>query len=195
MPRADDPRPARTRAAIATAVESLSLRGAEVTVPALADAAGISRSTFYAQYRDLDALAVAILSEAFAAIEAEDLEMRQSDRARSAAAVATRRLVTEFSRRRALYAGVLGSRASATAMRAVQSAFAEQALGTIRLLAPAHIDHRMAADHLAGGTLAVIAAWLLADDPPDPEYLQQQLLALLPAWLIADDSPDERNPS
>jgi AcrR family transcriptional regulator len=188
MSRAEDPRPARTRAAIIAAVETLSERGDEVTVPAIVGEAGVSRSTFYTQYRDLDALAVAILTEAFTEIEALDLELRRADTTPiETARATTAKLVAEFARKRSLYAGVLGSRTTTEAHRAVQDAFAEQALGTMRATVPEHVDPRIAAEYVAGGSLAVITAWLLSDQPAPTEHVQAQLIALLPAWLINDE--------
>jgi AcrR family transcriptional regulator len=188
MSRAEDPRPARTRAAIVAAVEALSARGEEVTVPAIVAEAGISRSTFYTQYRDLDALAVAILTTAFTEIEALDLELRRGDTtAIETARATTAQLVAEFARKRALYAGVLGSRTTTEAHRAVQAAFAEQALDTMRATVPDDVDPRLAADYVAGGSLAVITAWLLSEQPGPTEHVQRQLIALLPPWLLTDE--------
>ncbi|GAB3302646.1 TetR/AcrR family transcriptional regulator [Pseudoclavibacter terrae] len=186
-PRSPDPRPARTQAAIVAAVEELSARGDEVTVPAIVAEAGVSRSTFYAQFRDLDALAVRILTEVFTQIEELDLSLRASATPIETARATTSQLVAEFAKRRTLYAGVLGSRTTTEAARAVRAAFAEQALGTMQLTVPAGLDPKVAAEYVAGGSLAVITAWLLSDTPEPTERVQQQLLALLPAWLINDD--------
>lgn len=187
MSRAEDPRPARTRAAILAAVEALSERGDDITVPAIVAEAGISRSTFYTQYRDLDALAVAILTEAFTEIEALDLELRRTASPIETARATTAQLVAEFARKRSLYAGVLGSRTTTEAHRSVHDAFADQALDTMRATVPDDVDPRVAADYVAGGSLAVIAAWLLSEQPIPTEHVQRQLLALLPIWLITDE--------
>lgn len=186
-PRSPDPRPARTQAAIIDAVERLSSRGEEVTVPAIAAEAGVSRSTFYAQFKDLDALAVRILTEVFTEIEALDLRLRASATPIETARATTSQLVAEFAKRRTLYAGVLGSRTTTEAHRGVRAVFAEQALGTMQLTVPVGLDPKVAADYVAGGSLAVLTAWLLSDTPDPTERVQQQLLALLPAWLINDD--------
>lgn len=187
MHRAEDPRPARTRAAILAAVEVLSERDDDVTVASIVAEAGIGRSTFYAQYRDLDALAVAILTDAFTEVESLDLELRRTESRTSTARATTSALVAEFARRRALYAGVLGSRTTTEAHRAVHDAFAQQAIGTMLATAPAHVDPRTAADYVAGGSLAVITRWLLEPEPSSTEHVQQQLLSLLPSWLIDDE--------
>ncbi|VXB99278.1 TetR/AcrR family transcriptional regulator [Pseudoclavibacter sp. 8L] len=186
-PRSPDPRPARTQAAIIDAVERLSARGEEVTVPAIVAEAGVSRSTFYTQFRDLDALAVRILTEVFTEIEALDLRLRAAATPIETARATTSQLVAEFAKRRTLYAGVLGSRTTTEAHRAVRAAFADQALGTMQLTVPEGLDPKVAADYVAGGTLAVLTAWLLSDAPEPIERVQQQLLALLPTWLINED--------
>jgi AcrR family transcriptional regulator len=194
MPRAQDPRPARTRFAILRAVEALSARGDEITVSNVVAESGVSRSTFYTQYRDLDALAVSILTDVFAEIEALDLELRKTLDPIATARATTAELVAEFARRRALYAGALSSRTTSDVHRAVQRAFAEQALDTMRATVPEHLDPRIAADYLAGGSIAVLSAWLLSDGPASAEHVQQQLLALLPPWLLTPEGLDERNP-
>ncbi|WP_068494945.1 TetR/AcrR family transcriptional regulator [Pseudoclavibacter helvolus] len=187
-PRSPDPRPARTQAAIIAAVERLSARGDAVTVPAIAAEAGVSRSTFYAQFKDLDALAVRILTEVFTEIEALDLRLRASATPIETARATTSQLVAEFAKRRTLYAGVLGSRTTTEAHRGVRAVFAEQALGTMQLTVPVGLDPKVAAEYVAGGSLAVLTAWLLSDTPEPIERVQQQLLSLLPAWLINDDT-------
>jgi AcrR family transcriptional regulator len=186
-PKGEDPRPARTRAAILNAVETLSESGEEITVAAIVAEAGISRSTFYTQFADLDALAVHILTDAFRDIEALDLALRATTSPIETARATTAHLVAEFDRRRNLYAGVLGSRTTTEVHRAVQDAFADQALGTMRETVPEHLDPRVAAEYVAGGSLAIITAWMLSDTPLPPSTVQEHLIALLPLWLINDE--------
>ncbi len=193
MSRARDPRPARTRAAVFRAVEALGARGDEITVARIVSEAGIGRATFYDHFRDLDAVAVAVVTEAFVEIEHLDLRLRGDATPRETARATTDRLVAEFARRRSLYAGVLGSRTSVEAYRAFHDAFAEQALETMRRAAPPGVDPEIAARYLAGGSIAVLAEWLLTEAPPPPEEIQRHLVALLPAWLLSDDGHHERN--
>lgn len=192
MARADDPRPAKTRATILAAVERLSRTAEEVSVRAIVAEAGISRSTFYTQFRDLDDLAVSVLGDAFVAIRALDLELRTTRNPFDTAQATTRRLVEEFAEHRDLYAAVLGGRTTAEAHRAVQADFAAHAVDTMRRAAPANVDPDTAAIYVAAGSLAVISAWLTNDDPGSIDHLQTQLLALLPTWLNERDQPDER---
>ena len=60
--RAQDPRPARTRAAIFAAARDLTVADGEVTVNALAERAGVSRAAFYSHFSGLDDLMGAMLS-------------------------------------------------------------------------------------------------------------------------------------
>lgn len=190
--RATDPRPARSRAAIVDAIGSV---GDPLTVATLVAAAGVGRSTFYAHFRDLDDLAIRLLTEAFAAIGTLDLELRATMTPLETARETTRRLVTEFDERRDLYAAVLGPHLSAAAERAIRDAFAEHALETMRLAAPAGVDPIAAARYTAAGTLALLTDRLQSASPIDAATVQSQLLALLPSWLIDDaGSTTERNP-
>src|SRR5699024_974284 len=61
--RAQDPRPARTRAAIFAAARDLTVADGEVTVNALAKRAGVSRAAFYSHFSGLDDLMGAMLSQ------------------------------------------------------------------------------------------------------------------------------------
>ena len=63
--RAQDPRPARTRAAIFAAARDLTVADGEVTVNALAKRAGVSRAAFYSHFSGLDALMGAMLTQMF----------------------------------------------------------------------------------------------------------------------------------
>ena len=61
--RAQDPRPARTRAAIFAAARDLTSADGEVTVNALAKRAGVSRAAFYSHFSGLDDLMGAMLQQ------------------------------------------------------------------------------------------------------------------------------------
>lgn len=63
--RAQDPRPARTKAAIFAAARDLTVSDGEVTVNALAKRAGVSRAAFYSHFSGLDDLMGAMFSQMF----------------------------------------------------------------------------------------------------------------------------------
>jgi AcrR family transcriptional regulator len=189
-PRAADPRPARTRAAIQAAVERLTATaGAEVTVNAIAQEAGVSRTSFYAQFEDLDALAVSMLVDAFRDIGHDDVVARRAAGADAhrAARSSAFRLVEHIAARRAFYRASLDWKLTARVREVVEAAFAEQVLVSLDVAPgrlPAGLDRRDAARFVAGGVLAVLTAWLRDDDAPtDPEAVADRLVSLLPGWL------------
>lgn len=185
-----DPRPGRTRAAILRAVDQLLLRGAQdVTVQDVAAEAGISRTTFYSQFRDLDDLATQLMGAAFAQIETLDLELRGTTSPLETARRTTGELVAHFEARAPFYAAVLSWGAGGAALRAAQDVFAAQALGTMREAAPPDVNAEMAADYVAAGSIALLATWLRSRDPAPAHIIQHHLIALLPAWLVDGEHP------
>jgi AcrR family transcriptional regulator len=181
-----DPRPARTRAAILEAVEQLLTRGErEVTVNAIASEAGISRSTFYTQFRDLDELAGSLMSNAFSEIALLDLQLRDRLGATETARRTTTELVAHVDDRRALYAAVLNWSSGSAAQRAAHSAFTAQALRTMRDTAPAGVDPRRAAEYVAAGSLAILTRWVVSEPTVPAAEIQHHLVALLPSWLTS----------
>jgi AcrR family transcriptional regulator len=188
--RATDPRPARTRAAIVEAVEKLVADPeAEISVNAVARAAGVSRSSFYAQFADLDDLAVAMLVDTFRDIGLEDLEGRRIPDAdlRTLARASNRRLVAHIGQRSAFYRASLEWRLSGRVHESVVSAYAQQVLATMAALGdrvPPHIVHEDAARYVAGGAIAMLTAWLRADAPAGPDAMAERLVAAMPDWLV-----------
>jgi AcrR family transcriptional regulator len=150
-PRAADPRPARTRAAIHAAVERLTATaGAEVTVNAIAQEAGVSRTSFYAQFEDLDALAVSMLVDTFRDIGHDDVVARRAAGAdaHQAARSSAFRLVEHIAARRAFYRASLDWKLTARVREVVEAAFAEQVLVSLDVAperVPAALDRRDAA--------------------------------------------------
>ena len=184
-----DPRVARTRQAILDAVEILAAGDQPITVAAIVRTAGIGRSSFYTHFSGIDELAVAVLSGAFDAIGAEDLELRRHRvvSGAQAARVAQVRLVGHLVQHRALYASMLALPfTSAVYTRAVEG-YAAQVRATIALLP--EIPHGLSADavavYTASGSLGLLAHWIRSDDPVPADVLVDQLMSLVPAWLAA----------
>jgi len=188
--RATDPRPARTRAAIIGAVEKLVADPeTEVSVNAVARAAGVSRSSFYAQFADLDDLAVAMLVDTFRDIGLDDLEGRKIPDAdlRTLARASNRRLVAHIGQRSAFYRASLEWRLSGRVHESVVSAYAQQVLATMAALGdrvPPHVVHEDAARFIAGGAIAMLTAWLRADAPGGQDAMAERLVAAMPEWLV-----------
>jgi len=188
--RATDPRPARTRAAIIEAVEKLVADPeTEVSVNALARTAGVSRSSFYAQFADLDDLAVAMLVDTFRDIGLDDLEGRKIPDAdlRTLARASNRRLVAHIGQRSAFYRASLEWRLSGRVHESVVSAYAQQVLATMAALGdrvPPHVVHEDAARFIAGGAIAMLTGWLRADAPGGQGAMAERLVAAMPEWLV-----------
>lgn len=186
LPRAVDPRPARTRECIVAAIERLGARDADLTVAAVVAEARIARSSFYAQYRDLGDVAVQLLRELHADIEQLDAEIRRRGTGREAAAAATSLLITEFERRKVLYRAVLGTRVSYGTQHEIHRIMADAILPSVRQVAPPEIDPDFAASYVAAGVLTTLYTWLVATHPMPPAQLQAQIAALLPTWLVSE---------
>lgn len=188
--RATDPRPARTRAAILDAVEQLVADpAAEISVNAVARAAGVSRSSFYAQFADLDDLAVAMLVDAFRDIGLDDLEARTAPEAdlRTLARASNRRLVAHIGQRASFYRASLDWRLSGRVHESVVSAYAQQVAATMDALGdrvPGHVVREDAARFVAGGAIALLTAWLRADAPAGQDAMADRLVAVMPDWLV-----------
>lgn len=192
--RATDPRPARTRAAIIAATEHLVAadRTAEVSVNAIVRTAGVSRSAFYAQFSDLDELAVAMLVDAFREIGLDDVHARTAvaDDRRRLATASNQRLVAHIAARYAFYRASLDWRLSGRVHETVIAAYADQVTATMRALGdrvPAGTDPVDTARFIAGGAIALLTAWLRQEAPEQQERIVQRLLAVMPEWLVGSD--------
>jgi AcrR family transcriptional regulator len=180
--RAPDPRPARTRAAILDAVERLGASGSELSVSGIVSEAGLSRSSFYSQFKDLGDISVQLVREIFdrvveaCAVNARNPRQQWQD--------TTTLVLVEFSKRRGLYAATLGSNLTTTnAQWEVADIMTEGALLVLKDAVPAHIDPKIAARFIASGYLCNIAQWLTDEHPRTIEELADQLREMLPDWV------------
>jgi AcrR family transcriptional regulator len=191
--RATDPRPARTRAAIIAATERLVAvdHAPEVSVNEIARTAGVSRSAFYAQFSDLDELAVAMLVDAFREIGLDDIRARADDgNDHHLAVTSNRRLVEHLALRYPFYRASLDWRLSGRVHDTVVSAYADQVAATMQVLGdrvPAGLDRADTARFIAGGAIALLTAWLREDAPEQQEQIVTRLLAVMPDWLVGSD--------
>lgn len=181
--RAADPRPARTRAAIISAIDRLGSREAEVTVAAIVAEAQVSRSSFYSQFRDLDDVAVQLMDRLFRQIRQLDAELRGTQQTLKATETSLEMFLSECQRRRGLYAAVLGGNVSSEARRVIHTIVAHSVVATASHSAPGSVDPRIASTFVAAGLLAVITEWLKAQHPVSISELTSQLVAVLPTWV------------
>jgi AcrR family transcriptional regulator len=182
--RAQDPRPARTRAAILEAITRLGDHGATFSIAAITREAGISRSSFYAQFTDLDDVAVQLIDELFGRVRTLDADLRSSATQLQATRATLTAILGEFSARRALYSAALGDQLSGHAHRRILALFAAGAQVTMTRVAPDGIDSEVAARFVAAGVLGTLTDWLQTDQPRPAADLLDQLLAMLPPWVV-----------
>ena len=187
--RAVDPRPARTRAAIYGALDRLGTRGEHLTVAAVVAEAQVSRSSFYAQFQDLDDVAVQLMSELFADIQRMDANMRRGEGARDATSACLKRFFTECQSRPGLYGAALNGDLSSEARHRIYEILARSVTATAGFSAPRSVDPQIAATFIAAGLLAVVTEWLRCRQPTTEEHLRAQLMSLLPGWVVDPPEP------
>lgn len=189
--RAPDPRPARTRSAILTAVETLGKKGAELNVSSIVHEAGLSRSSFYSQFKDVGDIAVQLVTELYVEIESLDAEPRSKGQTDAATVQTAEMLLNEFWQRRHLYTAVLGGGANVSAQWAVCEVMGEGVLKSIERSTPPDIDTAVASRFIAAGILASTIDWIASEDAlPLPEF-HKRVLQMLPAWLSKKTSETE----
>ena len=187
--RAVDPRPARTRAAIYAAVESLSRGSEPVTVNAISKKANVGRTSFYAQFASLDDLAIAMLVDTFHEIGADDVVDRRSRDAdaRNIARRAAARLIEHIADRRSFYAASLDWRVTSQVQEALAAAFGDQVRVSMDVMGdrvPAQLNADDAARYIGGGAIALVVGWLRDPNPAPAAEMSERLLAVMPDWLV-----------
>ncbi|WP_231861606.1 MULTISPECIES: TetR/AcrR family transcriptional regulator [Frankia] len=187
-----DPRAVRTRERLVAAFHE-AVRVAdpsEMSVSALARAAGINRTSFYTHFASPEDLAIYALGEVFDVVQGADIALRT--RHGVSAAEASRRALRDIVRfvdsHRVVYARLLGPGAAPRLVQAIADAFTEHTVETLGRMdnRPPGVDITLTARFLAGGVLGVIGCWLA--DPPQrwpPERLIDALVLCLPGWLTA----------
>jgi len=178
-----DPRVARTRAGILAAVHDIAAAGDEVSVSAIARAAGISRASFYSHYASLDDLANSVRREAFLAIG----ELYDADRLESSDAmlVSQQRLVAHFAENRALYAAVAAlpvTKESYLADVRAMSAVIETELNG-HPKRPEGLQAAATARYIAGAANGLLDAWVTGELDLTESELVEHLMSLLPTWF------------
>lgn len=158
----------------------------------IAGRAGVSRSSFYAQFADLDELTMAVLRDTLEQVLELDSEVRDSHQlsALEATRLATERLVEHVDSHRGLYR--LALHASPTVYAETERMVARQYQSAKCLTsAPAvGLSIEAAAIYLAAGTLAILRSWISGRLPGDPALITDHLMALLPAWLGSADGQE-----
>jgi len=186
-----DPRAIRTREKLVGAFHE-AIRDSDprdMSVSALARAAGVNRTSFYEHFASPEDLAIHALSELFDVVSNADIVMRAQHAVTGAEASrrALHEVVSFVAAQRDSYARVLGPGAAPRLLHAVAEAFTER---TVQALEPMDVrppaaDPRITAQFLAGGVLGVIGAWLAEPEPGlSPDQVVEALIQCLPGWLL-----------
>lgn len=187
--RAVDPRPARTRAAIRESVRRIASRpGEEISVNAIAKEAGISRSAFYDQYSDLDALSIDMLTDIFHAATTNDkMRLRQGQSLRDAAEAVVSEFLDYLDVHRAFFVCSLEWKTSSKVPETVNATLASNYLQVFDALGeavPSSLNRHDTALFLAAGTIALITDWMRETRPSSKLDVATRLLAQHPDWLV-----------
>lgn len=184
--RAIDPRPERTRQAIFQAVRALSQEQEEpLAVGAVAHAAGISRTSFYAHFAAIEEVAVAMIVEDMRVSGWNDHSPDEGGFSASIAQVqGFLELVAE---RRQFYRCALFGSASARARDLLVNE-AEAHIDRKRFPAPSGVDATAATRFIAGGSVTLVLDWLSTDNPVPARELAHLVIALMPSWYTEGDA-------
>lgn len=177
----DDPRVLRTRAKLSAAyLALLEQQDQPITVTAVVERAGVTRSAFYTHFSGTGDLAITALSEYSDALVV--LARAAVGEGRSKREVNSR-LVSDLTRfierRRDVYRTLVSSSDQfATAMIEV---FATQARETLRTRHQVHGDPEVTARYMAHGLMGVLTWWLKAEDPLRADALATAISDIAPA--------------
>jgi AcrR family transcriptional regulator len=191
-----DARQRRTRAALHAAVLALAAEGdpGEITVTALAERAGVHRSTVYEHGGSPLGVLQAALAEELDALREQHLRDVPAEQTAAALREVTLGVFAHVERHAAVYRNLDG--ASGATLHAFLS---EHFQTSTRMLlaqaslsipfAVAGVDPALVEDatvrYVADGVVGLIAVWLHTDEPRDPAEPLALVGHLMPAWWPA----------
>ena len=191
--RAQDPRPARTRAAIFAAARDLTSADGEVTVNALAKRAGVSRAAFYSHFSGLDDLMGAMLQQMFdAAWERGCLFAAQGYSLHEAVRFGFGMFAAYVERHHTFLRGALDWKFSHRTYMILVDTMTRlhgEALARLGDQVPARLQGESAGRSIAGSALALAAQWLVETEQQslegqelDATELLEKILLFAPGW-------------
>lgn len=193
-----DARQQKTFARLSAAVLDLATRGpvTEVTVSALAAAAGVHRSTVYEYATSPAHLLEQVLRGELDALRLQYLV--DVDPADAAAAVVgvTRAVLRHVDEHDAVYRRGLGAESGAASLHAMLSEHFQASIDLLleqhSLVVPAEddIERRAVARYLADGIIGAIDVWLTRPRPRDVDAFLALVGRLTPAWWPGGDAED-----
>lgn len=185
-----DARQQKTLARLSATILDLASRGpvSEVTVSALAAAAGVHRSTVYEYAPSPAALLESVLRSELDALRTEYLVDVEPSDAGAAVVGVTRAVLRHVDDHDIIYRRGLGTESGAASLHAMLSehfqASIELLLHQHSLVVPADDDmeRRAIARYLADGTIGAIDVWLTRPRPRDVDAFLALVGRLTPAW-------------
>lgn len=183
-----DPRAARTRSAILTAVEELTAQGIGApSVSEIVTQAGISRSSFYTQFASVEELTAQIFGDALEQSRLMEVAARRRGRISDydATKQAAAQLVEHVAEHRELYRLGLPSSAGAYLTAVMGVARQLEAAACVTSAPENGVSVHTATTYLAGGMLAVLHAWVTDELTATNEQIVDQVMTMLPAWIAA----------
>lgn len=188
----EDPRSQRSRRSVLeTFEEEIQLGRRPATVAELVRTAGVSRSTFYSHFADLDEVGVAALRDILFAFGATtEVGHPGVGSARSGPTASLRDLFAHLHAHQALCRALLSvdggkPHPAAAELRAVLVEHFESSISALDLTLP--VDAHTTALFVVGGVMALIVDWL-GNGSTSPTVLADAVATLLPDWLRDSDS-------
>ncbi|MET0954092.1 MAG: TetR/AcrR family transcriptional regulator [Aeromicrobium sp.] len=184
MSTSEDARARRTRAKLVDTFAQLAHDGRPVTVARVVKHSGVNRTSFYAHFSSLDALAVESLTELFEMVGSVDAANRGKGRNAETSERSLLDVARFIGERRAVYVPLLQA---GTFHQAIEDAFTERNVQTLRSIEglSADVDIDVTARFVAAGALGVVSAWLRTGDPAASDDLARRLRSALPSWFTA----------
>ena len=180
----------------------MSKRTGSVSVGDIVQAAGISRSSFYAHFSSLDELASELLGDQFSSIDqiagmgsagmgsvgirSVGVDAHHGDHsARSAARSGYARLIEHMIEHFPLYSSVLELPLTRSVYDRIVAAYTTQILESmlVKGAVPAGVNAELATTYIAGGAMTLISAWMRGRFEATDDEVVDQLVRLLPNWL------------
>jgi len=185
-----DRRVRRTRRALHEALVALVLeRGYErLTVQDVLDRADVGRSTFYAHYRDKEALLTAIFDDMRAQL-LDELDGAGGDPARPAEL-----LFQHAGQNQRVYRALCGRRGGEVVLRHLHGMLKELVMAALRDR-PAAVPVEVAAEFCASAAIGLLVWWIEQDFPHDAAWLATNHRSLARSATGDLDGPTDDRPS
>ena len=185
-----DARQQKTLARLSATILDLASRGpvSEVTVSALAAAAGVHRSTVYEYASSPAALLESVLRSELDALRTEYLVDVEPSDAGAAVVGVTRAVLRHVDDHDIVYRRGLGTESGAASLHAMLSEHFQASIDLLldqhSLVVPADddVERRAIARYLADGTIGAIDVWLTRPRPRDVDAFLALVGRLTPAW-------------